>query len=70
MDVFEGFEFTQDESQEDIDVNLQKFDAFCVEKTNFTYERYLFRTCVQGEMDSFYTFLFKIRILMDIHFIL
>ncbi|KAH3832166.1 hypothetical protein DPMN_105443 [Dreissena polymorpha] len=42
MDVFEGFAFTQDESQEDIDVILQKFEALCVGKTNDTYERYRF----------------------------
>ncbi|KAH3821372.1 hypothetical protein DPMN_123136 [Dreissena polymorpha] len=53
MDVFEGFAFTQDESQEDIDVILQTFEAICVGKTNVTYERYLFHTCVQCDMDSF-----------------
>ena len=61
MDVFDGFAFDNEEDKEDIEKVIEKFESFCVGKTNLTYERYIFHTCTQGESESFDSYLTKVR---------
>ena len=60
MDVFDGFDFANDAEKEDITTIMDKFESFCVGKTNVTYERYLFHSCSQNDM-TFDNFLTSIR---------
>jgi len=51
LEIFEGFEFANEDESKDRDIVLQKFNTFCIGKTNETYERYCFnkREQEQGE---------------------
>lgn len=60
-DVYEGFAFEEEGDEKDIDKVLDKFDNFCVGKTNETYERYLFNTCVQLEGINIDSYVAKLR---------
>lgn len=40
MNVFDGFQFQSDDDMKDINIVLEKFETFCIGKTNVTYERY------------------------------
>ncbi|XP_060594095.1 uncharacterized protein LOC132748481 [Ruditapes philippinarum] len=58
MDIFN---FANETDKDDIDIVIDKFETFCVGKTKVTFERYVFHTCVQGETETFDTYLSKVR---------
>ncbi|CAG2232156.1 unnamed protein product [Mytilus edulis] len=42
MDIFDGLAFENEEDKKDIAKVIEKFEAFCIGKTNETFERYTF----------------------------
>ena len=63
MDVFDGFHFDNVDDKVDNDIVLQKFETFCIGKTNVTYERYKFNMCTQSESESLDSYLSRLRML-------
>ncbi|KAG1661281.1 hypothetical protein GQR58_021516 [Nymphon striatum] len=61
LDVYDGFAFDSDADKQNIDKIIQKFEIFCVGKTNETFERYNFNMCKQNENDKFDAYVSKLR---------
>ena len=61
MDLFDGFQFDNEDDKQKKDTVLYQFQSFCIGKTNVTYERYLFNMCCQQEHDTFDSYLSKLR---------
>lgn len=59
IELYEGFEF-RDGEQDAIDQVIEKFETYCLEKTNESYERYIFNSCTEGDL-SFDAYLAKLR---------
>ncbi|CAC5387825.1 unnamed protein product [Mytilus coruscus] len=58
---FDGFAFEEENHRKDITKVIEKFEAFCVGKTNETFERYSFNICDQKECDSIDGYVSKLR---------
>lgn len=63
VDIYDGLSFTSEEEKRDIDIVLQKLEAFCVGETNETYERYCFNKRDQVPDETFDAFLANLRTL-------
>jgi hypothetical protein len=50
MDIFDGFAFDNEDDKKDIAKVIQKFEAFCIGKTNETFERYVLSRKVKRSM--------------------
>ena len=48
IEVYNTFTFTDREEEDDPEVLMGKFEAYCNPKRNITYERHLFNTRMQG----------------------
>ena len=60
QDVYQSFTFEGDEDGK-YEPLVRKFDAVFLPKTNLTYERYRFNSCVQKEEQPFDTFATEVR---------
>ncbi|XP_060076924.1 uncharacterized protein K02A2.6-like [Ylistrum balloti] len=63
LEIFEGFEFETEDQAKDINLVIQKFDTFCVGKTNETYERYCFNKRDQEQSENIDTYVSILRTL-------
>ncbi|XP_016424220.1 uncharacterized protein LOC107752711 [Sinocyclocheilus rhinocerous] len=62
VEVYNTFNFEDEADQKKLDKVLEKFDAHCLSKKNETYERYVFRTRMQHEGETFDCFLTDLKI--------
>ncbi|XP_052785334.1 uncharacterized protein K02A2.6-like [Mya arenaria] len=61
MDVFDGFHFAEEKEKTEIKTVIEKFETFCIGKTNVTYERYNFNMCTQTQDETFDTYVSRLR---------
>ena len=52
FDIFEGFAFTDEEDEDDIEVVIEKFEQFCVGESNEIYETFIFNRRNQEEGET------------------
>ena len=45
LKVYNNFQFTEEADKMELDKILEKFEAYCIPKTNVTFERHRFFTC-------------------------
>lgn len=62
MEVFNTFMFAQLDNKGKFDEVMKKFDEHYLSKTNETYERYVFRSHLQHQGESFDKFLTDLKI--------
>ena len=55
------FRFDNEDDKKDIAKVIEKFEAFCIGKTNETFERYTFNICVQQESETIDAYVSKLR---------
>ncbi|XP_075533799.1 uncharacterized protein LOC142566803 [Dermacentor variabilis] len=53
LEVFNYSTFSAGESKEDYDTVVAKFESYCVDQQNDVHERYIFRTRLEAEGESF-----------------
>ena len=63
LETFEGLEFVNETEKTDIDVVLEKLEAFYVGATNVIYERYNFNRRAQETSESFESYVVALRAL-------
>ncbi|XP_033731751.1 uncharacterized protein K02A2.6-like [Pecten maximus] len=61
LEIFEGFEFADDNESKNLDVVIGKFNTFCIGKTNEIYERYLFNRREQEQSENIDTYVSALR---------
>lgn len=62
IEVYNTFTFTGREDKNKLDVVLKKFDDHCLAKKNETYERYIFRSRMQRDGETFDVFLTDLKL--------
>lgn len=62
VEVFNTFQFTKEESNEDPKVLLEKFEAYCSPQKNVTYERHVFNTINQGATETIDAYVTDLRV--------
>lgn len=61
LEIYNTFEFAEDEEREAYDTLVQKFEQYCIPRKNETFERYVFRTRQQTEGEPFEQFLRDVK---------
>ena len=63
MDLYNTFEYdkVKNENKDKYDVVLAKFEEYCCPEINETFERFVFRTRMQKESETFNDFLKDLR---------
>lgn len=61
FDTFEGFSFTDQEDQDDINVVIAKFEAYCIGESNEIYETFIFNQRNQEEGESIDAYVTALR---------
>ncbi|CAG2238550.1 unnamed protein product [Mytilus edulis] len=64
LDIFNGFVFANEGETNDIDAVIEKFENFCIGKTNETYERYCFNKRDQEQGENIDTYVAALRTLV------
>lgn len=62
IEIYNTFIYIKDESKEDIDVVVKKFEEHCNPKRNVTYERHVFNTRSQGSTETIDAFVTELRV--------
>lgn len=62
IEVYNTFVFDMEDDKDKLDAVLAKFDAHCTPKRNETFERYIFRSRVQLQNESFDAFVTALRL--------
>ena len=61
QEIYDGLQFDNPNESKDIDVVLQKFEAFCIGETNEIYERYVFNKRDQEQNENIDTYVTVLR---------
>ncbi|CAG2219480.1 unnamed protein product [Mytilus edulis] len=64
LEIFDGFVFANEGETNDIDAVIEKFENFCIGKTNETYERYCFNKRDQEQGENIDTYVAALRTLV------
>ena len=62
IEIYNTFAYVEEESEEDVDVVLKKFEEYCNPKRNVTYERHVFNTGSQGPVETIDAFVTELRL--------
>jgi len=63
LDIFDGFSFTNEDEQQDIDIIIAKFEEYCVGQRNETFERYNFNIRAQQEFETIDAYVTALKVL-------
>ena len=61
LEVYNNFQFTEEADKMKLDKILEKFEAYCIPKTNVTFERHRFFTCVQKTEETIDQYVTELR---------
>ena len=62
IEIYNTFAYVEDESEEDIDVVIRKFEEYCNPKRNVRYEQHVFNTQSQGSVETIDAFVTELRL--------